>query len=267
MLETFPGMRNIRLTVAYDGTDFFGWQRQPTKPTIQGLLESELAAITGVKVALTGSGRTDAGVHAANQVANFRTSSSIPCSNLAKALNDRLPISVRIKDAADVPASFHARYGVAAKTYRYRILLAPIASPFIARFVCHYPYPLDRSAMSVAAGYFAGEHDFTSFAASEGASKISERDDATAGGSRRSNKRTICVSRLLWRPRMQILTYEVRGNGFLHHMVRNIAGTLIEVGRGALEPSDIPRIIAARDRSQAGPTAPAQGLCLWRVEY
>jgi tRNA pseudouridine38-40 synthase len=261
-------MRNIRLIVAYDGTDFFGWQRQPSKPTIQGLLESELATILGVKIALTGSGRTDAGVHAAQQVANFRTSISIPCSNLVKALNDRLPISVRIKDAADVPASFHARYDVVSKTYRYRILLAPVASPFIARFVYHYPFPLDRLKMEVPAQLLEGDHDFTSFAASDGGSEGPECPSKTVSIRHNAKKvRTVSLSKFHWRPRTSILTYEIRGSGFLHHMVRNIVGTLIEVGRGALEPSDIPRIIAARDRSQAGPTAPAQGLCLWRVEY
>lgn len=260
-------MRNIRLVVAYDGTDFFGWQRQPSRPTIQGLLESELAAIVGGKATLTGSGRTDAGVHAANQVANFKTSCPIPCPNLVKALNDRLPASVRIKDAADVPEAFHARHSVVSKTYRYRILLAPVASPFIARFVYHYRYPLDREAMSQGAAHFKGEYDFTSFAASAGGPKTTDREDEAAPDFPARNTRTIRVSQLLWRQKTRLLTYEVKGSGFLHHMVRNIVGTLIEIGRGALDPSDIPAIIAARDRSRAGPTAPAQGLCLWKVEY
>ncbi|MGE5327252.1 MAG: tRNA pseudouridine(38-40) synthase TruA [Deltaproteobacteria bacterium] len=260
-------MRNIRLVVAYDGTDFFGWQRQPSKPTIQGLLESELTTIVGSKVILAGSGRTDAGVHAAGQVANFKTSCSIPCPNLIKALNDRIPVSVRIKDAAEVLEAFHARYSVVSKTYRYRILLAPLASPFIARFVYQYPYPLDCDAMSQGAAHFKGECDFTSFAASAGGPKTTDREDEAARDFPAHNTRTIFVSRFLWRPKTRLLTYEVKGSGFLRNMVRNLVGTLIEVGRGALDPSQIPAIIAARDRTRAGPTAPAKGLCLWKVEY
>ncbi len=260
-------MRNIRLTLAYDGTDFSGWQRQPTEPTIQGLLESALEMILGAPVTLTGAGRTDAGVHAANQVANFKTSCSIPCRNLVKALNDRLPVSVRIKNADDVPLLFHARYGVVSKTYRYRVLFAPIASPFIGRFVYHYPHALNRQAMSEAARHFEGERDFTSFAASEGSPKGTSRKDATTTEHQKGNIRKVFSSHLLWRPKTSILIYEVQGSGFLHHMVRNIAGTLIEVGRGAIKPSDILPILAARDRTLAGPTAPAQGLCLWKIEY
>jgi tRNA pseudouridine38-40 synthase len=260
-------MRNIRLTVGYDGTDFQGWQRQPSEPTIQGLLESLLATILGEPVSLTGSGRTDAGVHAANQVASFKTSCSIPCGNIVKALNDRLPSSVRIKDAGDAAPSFHARFGVVSKTYRYRILLAPIASPFVARFVYHYPYTLDRKKMNEAARLFEGEHDFTSFAASEGRTEESRDGQEISVRRHRGKVRTILSSRTFWRPTTSILIYEIRGSGFLHHMVRNIAGTLIEVGRGALSPQDIPRILRARDRTLAGPTAPAQGLCLWRVDY
>jgi tRNA pseudouridine38-40 synthase len=260
-------MRNIRLTIAYDGTDFSGWQRQPTLPTIQGVLESALETILGEKAALKGAGRTDSGVHAANQVANFKSSCSIPCPNLVKALNDRLPSSVRVKEADEVPLSFHARFDVVSKTYRYRTLLSPIASPFIARFVYHHPHSLDRQAMSEAARHFEGEHDFTSFAASEGIR--SGPEDKKEGPVRvtKNNFRRIHSSRLVWRPKPALLIYDVRGNGFLHHMVRNIVGTLIEVGRGALKPSDMPAILTARDRTLAGPTAPAQGLCLWKIEY
>jgi tRNA pseudouridine38-40 synthase len=260
-------MRNLRLTLAYDGTDFSGWQRQPSEPTLQGLLESALEAVLGEKISLTASGRTDAGVHAANQVANFKTTRAIPCSNLAKALNDRLPASVRIKQACDAAPSFHARFDAVSKTYRYRILLAPIASPFIARFVNHYPYPLDRDAMIEAARRFEGKHDFTSFAASAGQTEELDGQVEKPGGRNGEKVRTVFSSKVLWRPATSLLLYEIRGSGFVHHMVRNIVGTLIEVGRGALEPSDIPRILQARDRRLAGPTAPAQGLCLWKVEY
>jgi len=250
-------MRNIRLILAYDGTDFKGWQRQPDTPTIQSCLEEALQKLTGAPAPVCGSGRTDAGVHALHQVANFQTASSIPCANFVKALNGLLPPSVRIKDADDVAPAFHARYDVLRKTYRYRILMTPVCSPLLWRFVCHHPYPLDRARMAQAAGLLEGEHDFTSFAAAD----AQEDDDA------KSRARVIFRSRLLWRPRSSMLVYEVAGKGFLRYMVRNIVGTLMEVGRGKFAPSDIPRILAACDRTQAGPTAPAQGLCLMDVEY
>lgn len=260
-------MRNIRLTVAYDGTDFRGWQRQPEAATVQGLLEAAAAKITGEKVRIWGSGRTDAGVHAANQVANFKTSCPIPCGNLVKALNDALPPTVRVKEAREAPPSFHARNDARSKTYRYRILLAPIASPFVARFVYHYPYPLAWEKMAKAAQSIKGKHDFASFAAT-GSGAEKSKDPEAGGPSRyRGTVRTVFESQLTHRFRPEILIYEVRGNGFLHHMVRNIVGTLVEVGRGRIQTGDIGKILEARDRTGAGPTAPAQGLCLWKVEY
>lgn len=286
--------RNICLTIAYDGTEFHGWQRQPDRPTVQGCLETAIGKIVGNPVALWGSGRTDAGVHALNQVANFKTASPIPCPNLIKAINDLIAPTVRIKEAREVKDRFHARYDVRSKTYRYRILQTPICSPLLWRFVHHVPYALDRNRMARAAKLFEGEHDFTSFAAAEaelpdrarrGKSLAHESDCSRQPDSRRaagqnstcarssripesrSMLRTIFSSRILWRPRTSMLTYEVRGDGFLHHMVRNMAGTLIEVGRGRLTPSDVVTILKARDRTKAGPTAPAKGLCLIRVEY
>ncbi|HEV2350233.1 MAG TPA: tRNA pseudouridine(38-40) synthase TruA [Terriglobia bacterium] len=253
-------MRNIRLIVTYDGTDFFGWQRQANVPTIQGAIESAIEKILTEKVSLSGSGRTDAGVHALNQVANFKTPGSIPCENLLRALNNLLPSSVRIKKVQDVAESFHARHDARSKTYRYRILRAPVASPFIGRFVHHAPYPLDHQRIAAAARLLEGEHDFTSFAGSAGVVREPPEHD-------RDNIRTIFTSRLLWRPRTSILAYEARGSGFLHHMVRNIAGTLLEVGRGKLAPQDIRAILEARARTRAGPTAPASGLCLMKVDY
>jgi tRNA pseudouridine38-40 synthase len=256
-------MRNIRLVVSYDGTDFHGWQRQPNLPTIQECLETTVARLTGGAVHVWGSGRTDAGVHALNQVANFKTSSPIPCENLVKALNNLLPPTIRIKEAREVAEGFHARYDVRSKTYRYRILQAPVCSPFLWRFVCHHPFPLDHARMAEAARHFKGEHDFTSFAATAA--------DEGAGGEKdpsgRETVRTVFSLRLFRRPRTALLVYEVTGNGFLHNMVRNMVGTLMEVGRGKLVPQDIPGILAARDRTLAGPTAPAQGLCLMKVEY
>jgi tRNA pseudouridine38-40 synthase len=262
-------MRNIRLTIAYDGTDFCGWQRQPEAPTVQSCLEAALERILGQGVNLVASGRTDAGVHATQQVVNFKTSSPIPCPNLVDAVNDLLPPTVRVRDAQEAPEGFHARYAVRSKTYRYRILQLPVCSPFIARFVYHYAYPLDRARMAEAARLIEGGHDFASFAGSDGSVVGAVREPPLPHlvPDARSTVRTIFRSRIAWRPRTSILVYEVCGSGFLRHMVRNIVGTLIEVGRGRLEPGEMLRILEARDRMLAGPTAPARGLCLIKVEY
>lgn len=249
--------RNIRLILAYDGTDFYGWQRQPDAPTVQAFVEGALHKLTGAPTPICGSGRTDAGVHASHQVANFQTVSSVPCVNFVRALNNLLPPTIRITSAEDVPGSFHARYAARRKTYWYRMLLTPVCSPLLWRFVYHHPYHLDRVQMARAARFLEGEHDFTSFAAVDSLS-----DDGA-----KSNVRRIFQSRLVWRQRTSTLIYQVTGNGFLRYMVRNIVGTLLEVGRGRLEPGDILGILAATDRKQAGPTAPAQGLCLMKVEY
>ena len=254
-------MRNIRLLIAYDGADFHGWQRQPHARSIQEELEAKIAQITGSRVALHASGRTDAGVHASGQVANFRTECPIPCEGLVKALNDVLPPAIRVRHAEDVPASFHARYRAKSKTYRYRILQTAICPPFLARYVYHHPYPLDWCGMAKAARLFEGEHDFTSFAGDDRSEEAIRKD------SEHSNVRRIFSSRLELREKLALLVYEVRGSGFLHHMVRNIVGTLLEVGSGKRSPEDIPAILEARDRSKAGPTAPANGLCLVKVEY
>jgi tRNA pseudouridine38-40 synthase len=266
-------MRNLHLVLAYDGTDFHGWQRQPSLPTIQETLEGCVERVTGKRADVWGSGRTDAGVHALGQVANFKTECPIPCQNLLKALNHVLPPTVRVKDVHEVSEKFHARYDVRAKTYRYRILQAPICSPFLWRFVWHYPFPLDHRRMAEAARLIEGEHDFTSFAASEGAEEHPESPKSPVSAQSNSGHRSggmvrkIFSSRVIWRPRTSMLVYEISGNGFLHHMVRNIVGTLVEVGRGKLGPQDVARILAARDRTLAGPTAPAQGLCLLKVKY
>jgi tRNA pseudouridine38-40 synthase len=254
-------LRNIRLTLSYDGTDFHGWQIQPHVPTIQGLVGEAVARLTGERVSLYGSGRTDAGVHALKQIANFQTGCAIPAPNLAAALNHLLPAAIRVRSAAEVDGKFHARYSATAKTYHYRLLLAPFCSPFLARWVWHTPFPLDCGEMQRAAGHFAGSHDFTSFAAAE--SGAEDNIDSLGG----SSVRTVYSSRLIWRRRRQMLIYAVRGNGFLHHMVRNMVGTLVEIGKGRMRGEDIPAMLAARDRRRAGPTAPAAGLCLVSVEY
>jgi len=250
-------MRNIRLILAYDGSNYCGWQRQPGAPTIQASVEEAIEKLTGIATPICGAGRTDAGVHALHQVANFHTASTIPGGNLAKALNDLLPPAIRVMRAEDVDPAFHSRYDARGKTYWYRIVQTPVCSPLLWRFVHHYPYALDHKPMEQAARLFEGQHDFTSFAASAG------REEENT----KSNVRVICLSRVRSRPLRSMLVYEVSGTGFLRYMVRNIVGTLLEVGRGKLAPDDILRILAARDRSQAGPTAPAQGLCLMNVEF
>lgn len=250
-------MRNIKLVLAYDGTDFSGWQVQPDAATIQGTLASAIGRITGEKVLPQGSGRTDAGVHALAQVATFVIESPIPAENLVKALNDVLPPAIRVLHAAEAPFEFHARKSARAKTYRYRIYRGAICPPFLARYVWHYPYPLDESAMQRGAQLIIGEHDFTSFAAVDPERGCEEETI--------SNVREIFESR--WEKTGDELTYTVRGNGFLHHMVRNLVGTFVLAGKGTLHPEDITRILQARNRSQAGATAPASGLFLVQVEY
>jgi tRNA pseudouridine38-40 synthase len=260
-------MRNVRLDIAYDGTEFNGWQRQNDRPTIQGCLEVALEKILGAKVILTGSGRTDAGVHATNQVANFKTECSVSSQNLQRALNSSLPATIRVMKAEEVDLSFHSRRCARAKTYRYRILQASVCPPFISRFVHHYPYLLDRPHMAQAAQYVEGEHDFTSFAAVARRAVVAGQTEHSVPGHCKTAIRQVFRSRLLWRPRTSMLIYEAKGDGFLHHMVRNIVGTLIDVGRGKTGAEEIARILEARDRKQAGPTAPARGLCLVKVEY
>jgi len=250
-------LRHIKLILSYDGTDFLGWQVQPTGPTIQGVLATAIGRITGENVLPQGSGRTDAGVHALGQVASFATTSPIPASNLVDALNDVLPVAIRVLAASEVPAEFHPRKSARAKTYRYRIFRGGICSPFLARYVWHYPYPLNEEAICCAAGRVVGKHDFTSFAAVDSERKQSDEP--------RSNVRTIFSSQC-WHQEDE-LVYEVCGSGFLHHMVRNLVGTFILVGKETLKPQDIGRILEARNRSASGATAPAQGLFLVNVEY
>lgn len=250
-------MRNLKLTLAYDGTDFAGWQIQPDLPTIQGTLASAIGRITGEKVLPQGSGRTDAGVHALGQVVTLATESAIPTGNFVVALNDILPASIRVLAAEQVAAEFHARKSARAKTYGYRIYREGICPPFLARYVWHYPYPLDEDAMAKAAPLIEGEHDFTSFAAVD-----PERGREPEGV---SNVRRIFSSS--WRRDATEMIYEVRGNGFLHHMVRNLIGTFLLVGKGTLNPRDVSAILEAKDRSTAGATAPASGLYLVNVEY
>ena len=255
--DSKDGMPNLKLTLSYDGSEFFGWQVQPDLPTIQAALASAIGRITGEKVLPQGSGRTDAGVHALAQVATFATGSSVPTANFVRALNDVLPASVRVLDVEEAVADFHARHSARAKTYHYRIFRAEICPPFLARYVWHYPYPLDEETMARAAALVEGEHDFTSYAAVD-----PERGRA---GAPVSNLRRIFSSN--WQREGDEFIYAVRGSGFLQHMVRNLVGTFILVGKGTLQVEDITRILEARNRSAAGATAPASGLFLVNVEY
>lgn len=258
--------RNIKLTLAYDGTDFAGWQVQPGLETVQGTVAEVIARFTKETVVLHGSGRTDAGVHALGQVASFVTSSPIPAANLVIALNDGLPSSIRVLSAEEVAEDFHARKAAKAKTYRYRICRASICSPFVARFVYHHPWPLDEVGMEDAASSVLGTRDFTSFAASDPdrLRRIAQAEDGDDQAP--SNVRTILASD--FRREGDELIYEVRGDGFLHHMVRNLIGMFLLVGKGTVAGRDVADIIEAKERS-ANPaaTAPASGLALVSVEY
>ena len=274
-------MRNLKLTLAYDGSDFHGWQVQPGRSTLQGTLAAALTRITGETVLPQGSGRTDAGVHALAQVATFAIESAIPTGNFQTALNDLLPATIRVVDVTEVGASFHARKSARGKTYRYRVFRGAVCSPFLARYVFHYPYPLNETAMVEAAAIVEGEHDFTSFAAVDpernGGQAECEKADAA-----RSNVRTIFSSQ--WescpvRDSSEVvapageqpareLVYTVRGSGFLHHMVRNLVGCFLLIGRNKLTAEDLSTILKARSRSgNPGATAPACGLCLISVDY
>ena len=267
--------QNWKLTIAYDGTDFHGWQVQPGRLTIQGELQAALTRLVGESPLPQGSGRTDAGVHALAQVASFPLQARIPAANLLRALNRTLPSAIRVLDARTVPGHFHARHSAVAKTYEYRILpVEPagdqICPPFLARYVYPYSWRVDFDTLQLAAATFLGEHDFRSLAASDPdlASRTGEHDAAIQLQAR-STVRTIFSTD--WRQQttdgFRLLIYRVRGNGFLHHMVRNLVGTMLDIGRGYMRLEDIPRILAAQNRSLAGPTAPARGLFLHSVEY
>jgi tRNA pseudouridine38-40 synthase len=250
-------MRNLKLVLSYDGSEFAGWQVQPNALTIQGTLALAIGRVTGEKVLPQGSGRTDAGVHALAQVVTLVTESPVPAANFVKALNDVLPASIRVLEAEEAADDFHARHSARRKTYRYRICRAAICPPFLARYAWHYPFPLDEAAMTRAAGLVEGEHDFTSFAAVD--------PERGREGAAVSNVRRIFSSS--WERQGDEFVYTVKGSGFLHHMVRNLVGTFILVGKGTLQADDLPRILEARNRSAAAATAPANGLYLVNVEY
>jgi len=254
-----------KLTLAYDGTDYFGWQVQRDRTTIQGQLAAALERVTGERVLPQGSGRTDAGVHARGQGASFALEAPIPAANLHRALNRTLPEAIRVLGAEIAADDFHARHAASAKTYEYRIFRGEICPPWEARYAWALNWPLNVEEMRTAAQFVAGQQDFTSFAASDPdlAARNCAEDDEEPG--RRGNVRTIFSSE--WEEAGELLVYRVRGDGFLHHMVRNLVGTFVDVGRGQIAPEDVARILAAQSRSAAGATAPARGLFLDHVEY
>ncbi len=244
-------MRNLKMTVAYVGTRFAGWQVQPGRETIQGVLETHLSGMLQERVRIAGAGRTDAGVHARGQVANFPTGRDIPLDGLRRGLNARLPGAIRVVETEEMPESFHARADARSKSYHYRIARGEVVSPFEGPFTAAVRGRLDVDAMRLAAERFLGTHDFESFCPAE-----CQLD---------SKRRTILASGLT--EEGEILEFRVQGTGFLRHMVRTMAGTLIDVGRGRRSPESINAILAARDRRAAGPCAPARGLVLDRVYY
>jgi tRNA pseudouridine38-40 synthase len=262
---------NWKLTLSYDGTGFHGWQVQPGLATVQGTLANAIHRVTGETLLPQGSGRTDAGVHALAQVASFTLEAAIPPANLLRALNAVLPASIRVLAAEHAAPDFHARHSAIRKTYEYRIFErrcidspeAPdrICPPFAAPYAWDCRWPLDLAPMQDAAARLLGEHDFAAFAASD--PDRTTRDQAAS--ETLSTVRTILASD--WTRTPDTLTFRITGSGFLHHMVRNIVGTLADDGRAALEPSAMAPILASRDRSSAGPTAPASGLFLVSVEY
>ncbi|MEQ1885843.1 MAG: tRNA pseudouridine(38-40) synthase TruA [Bryobacteraceae bacterium] len=253
MTGTEPG-RRIRITFSYDGTDYHGWQVQPGLVTVQSAVETVISQIEGARVQVDASGRTDAGVHALAQVAAFRLVNPIPVENLRKAMNRLLPRDIRVTDVREVPPEFHPRFDATAKTYEYRILRSEICPPFDLRYVYHYPYPLNEAAMIELASLLEGEHDFTTFAASD------EKDQLG-----HSKVRRIFLSSL--ERRGELLIYRVRGSGFLKHMVRKIVGVLLEVGKGNIDREAFLKRLEPGCGIAPGPSAPACGLFMISVEY
>lgn len=255
-------VRTVKLTLAYDGTDFVGWQRQAEGVSVQGLVESALAPLDGRPVPVAGAGRTDAGVHAIGQVASFVLDHPLGLDSLVRAVNARLPRTVRALSAREMPGGFHARFSARSKLYRYRLLASPIADPLAHRFAWHVPERLDVAAMIDTFRRVEGRHDFAAFQA--------------AGSDVRDTVRTMGAARVVVRsvepdggestPGCTI-TFELAADGFLRHMVRNIVGTVVEVGRGRRAPASMDELLAGGARADRGPTAPPQGLCLVRVAY
>ncbi len=267
-----PSPQNWKLTRAYDGGPFYGWQVQPDRRTVQGTLAAAVERVTGEAVLPQGSGRTDTGVHALGQVASCSLLAPIPAPNLQRALNRTLPGAMRVLAAEHAPPGFHARHSALSKLYEYRIFRGELCPPTLAPYVHACPWPLDLDSMQQAAALVLGEHDFASFAAREpDLSSRAAPPGSTAPAGPRPTTRTLLHS--AWTVEAgteapgQLLIYRVRGTGFLHHMVRNLVGTFLAVGRRQFTPAEMSAILAAKDRSAAGPTAPACGLFLHSVAY
>ncbi len=246
-----PESRIVKLTLQYDGTEYVGWQRQASGVSIQALLEEALAPLEGAPVTVTGAGRTDAGVHALAQVASVPLTVAVDEDTLQRALNHKLPADVRVVSVERAPDGFHARFAARAKTYEYRIVNGPFLSPFERRYAWHLPHPLNVGAMQAAAAALVGTHDFAAFQGAGGSVKTTERQITSLEVDFDSPHLSIVVS----------------ADGFLRHMVRTIAGTLVEVGAGRATPAWVAEVLESRDRSRAGPTAPAHGLFLVSVDY
>ncbi len=244
--------KNIKIVIEYDGSQYSGWQRQKDCPSIQGIIESAICKMTGEQVTLIGSGRTDAGVHAWQQVANFKCNTRLTPTIFLNGLNSLLPRDIAIHSCFEVPGNFHARYDVKSKTYRYYIGQRLHKMALFHQYCWFLPYKLSLSDMQAASAFFEGTQDFKSFEGS--------------GSPRSTTVRTILRSELTVNEN-QYMIYEIEADGFLRFMVRNIVGTLVEIGKKRLKPDDIPTIIQAKNRDQAGPTAPSQGLFLIEVKY
>lgn len=245
-------MKRIKLIVAYDGTNYSGFQIQNNAPTIEGELKKCLSALLQEDVEVIGASRTDSGVHALGNVAVFDTAARIPAEKISYALNVRLPEDIRIQDSYEVPSDWHPRYQSSIKTYEYRIYNRPFPNPVVRLYSHHVYWPLDTAKMAEAAKYLTGEHDFASF--------------CSAGAQVQTTVRTIFEAGVQ-AEETGMITIRLKGNGFLYNMVRIIAGTLMEAGRGSLPPEQIRDILAACDRCKAGPTAPAKGLTLMGIQY
>jgi tRNA pseudouridine38-40 synthase len=242
-------LKNIKLLLEYDGTSFAGWQVQPGQRTVQGVLEEALQKITGDRVALTGSGRTDAGVHASGQVANFRTERDIPLKAFNQGMNAILPGDVAVLAAEEAEPDFHARFGAKSRRYRYQIVTR--RSPLLERYAWRMTYPVKFGVMPELCQVISGKHDFTAFASAQ-----AEVENFN-----------VHVTHAEWRDLGGVLSFEIRADRFLHNMVRILVGTMVDAARGQIEPGSVREILESRDRSRAGKTAPACGLCLVKVEY
>ncbi|MCM1578347.1 MAG: tRNA pseudouridine(38-40) synthase TruA [Ruminococcus sp.] len=244
-------MRNIKAVLSYRGTNYHGFQRQNNAVSVQGVIEDRLSRVCNEEIKVNGCSRTDSGVHAAEYVISFNTSSNVPCENMVRGMNSLLPCDISIKSCEEAAADFHARYSCKGKEYVYRILNRPNPSPFMSDLCFHYPYNTDIDLMNRAAAYFKGKHDFSAFCG--------------ALGKKENSLRTVYESNV--ERRGDIITFTVSGDGFLYNMVRIMAGTLIYVNEGKISPEDVPDIIERRDRERAGVTAKACGLYLNKVFY